>query len=130
MKRNAMRRNLRQSIVKSLGRYIAITAIIILGAGLFLGLVMTKTDMIATGQKYIDEQNMFDLRMVSNYGWSEKYVDEFASLPGVADAEGQVYMDLIACAAEEKEAVFRFHTIPEKMNRLCLRSGRLPEKAI
>lgn len=129
MKRNAMRRNLRQSIVKSLGRYIAITAIITLGAGLFLGLVMTKADMIATGQKYIDEQNMFDLRMVSNYGWSEKYVEEFAALSGVEDAEGQVYMDLIACVAEEKEAVYRFHSLPEIMNRLSLRSGRMPENA-
>lgn len=121
-----MRRNLRQSIVKSLGRYIAITAIITLGAGLFLGLVMTKTDMIATGQQYTDEQNMFDLRMVSNYGWSEEFVDEFASLPGVTDAEGQIYMDLIARIGEEKEAVYRFYSIPEKVNRLSLRSGRMP----
>jgi len=37
MKRNAMRKNLRQSIVKSFGRYIAIVAIIALGAGLFVG---------------------------------------------------------------------------------------------
>ena len=127
MKKNAMRRNLRQSIVKSLGRYIAITAIITLGAGLFLGLVMTKTDMIATGQKYIDEQNMFDLRMVSNYGWSEEFVEEFAAMDGVTAAEGQIYMDLIAQAADEKEAVYRFHSIPQTVNKLALRGGRMPE---
>ena len=50
MKRNAMRRNLRQSIVKSFGRYTAIAAIIALGAGLFVGLLMAKTDIVATGQ--------------------------------------------------------------------------------
>ena len=38
MKRNAMRKNLRQSILKSMGRYLAITMIIALGAGLFVGL--------------------------------------------------------------------------------------------
>ena len=37
MKRNAMRKNLRQSIVKSFGRYIAISLIIGLGAALFVG---------------------------------------------------------------------------------------------
>ena len=65
MKRNAMRKNLLQSIVKSFGRYIAIVAIIALGASMFVGLLMTKTDMVATGQKFMDEQNMFDLRLVS-----------------------------------------------------------------
>ena len=128
MKKNAMRRNLRQSILKSLGRYIAITAIITLGAGLFLGLVMTKTDMVATGQQYTREQNMFDLRMISNYGWSEEFVEEFAALPGVEAAEGQIYLDLIAKLGEEKEAVFRFYSIPRTINRLALRSGTMPRE--
>ena len=66
MKRNAMRRNLRQSIVKSLGRYIAIVMIIALGAGLFVGLLMTKADMVATGQRFMEEQNMFDLRLMNS----------------------------------------------------------------
>ena len=60
MKRNAMRRNLRNSIVRSLGRYIAIAAIIALGSGIFVGLLMTKSDMVATGQAFMDAQNMFD----------------------------------------------------------------------
>ena len=70
MKRNAMRANLRQSIRRSFGRYVAIAAIIALGAGLFVGLLMTKTDMVATGQRFTDQQNMFDIRALSNYGWS------------------------------------------------------------
>ena len=67
MKRNAMRSNLRQSILRSLGRYIAIAAIIALGSALFVGLLMTKADMVATGQAFLDEQNMFDIRLVSTY---------------------------------------------------------------
>ena len=129
MKKNAMRRNLRQSIFKSFGRYIAISAIIALGAGLFVGLLMTKTDMIETGQRFMDEQNMFDLRMVSNYGWTEEYVEEFAALPGVEAAEGLFYTDLIARTGEAAEdAVYRFYTLPETMNKVALRGGRMPEK--
>ena len=128
MKKNAMRRNLRQSILKSMGRYIAITAIIALGAAIFIGLLMTKADMVATGQKFMDEQNMFDLRMVSNYGWSEEYVEEFAALPGVESVEGQIYLDLIAQIGEDKEAVYRFYSIPVEVNKLALRAGRMPEK--
>ena len=80
MKRNAMRTNLLQSILKSFGRYIAIATIIALGAGLFTGLLMTKTDMVATGQQFMDQQNMYDIRAVSNYGWSPEYVKKFAAM--------------------------------------------------
>ena len=126
MKKNAMRKNLRQSILRSLGRYIAIVAIIALGASLFVGLLMTKSDMVVTGQKYMDEQNMFDLRLVTSYGWSIDQVDEIARMDGVVEAEGQVYLDAIACVGEGEESVYRFYEIPEKLNRISLRGGRMP----
>ena len=129
MSRNAMRKNLRQSIVKSFGRYLAITMIIALGAGLFVGLLMTKTDMVATGQIFVDQQDMFDLRMISNYGWTDKYVREFSRLEGVADAEGIYYIDLIANReGSDQESVYRFYTIPDSVNRVALRGGRMPQR--
>lgn len=129
MSKNAMRRNLRQSIIKSIGRYLAITMIIALGAGLFVGLLMTKTDMVATGQIFMDQQDMFDLRMISNYGWTDKYVREFSRLEGVADAEGIYYIDLIANReGSDQESVYRFYTIPDSVNRVALRGGRMPQR--
>ena len=127
MKRNAMRKNLRQSIVKSFGRYIAIVAIIALGSGLFVGLLMTKADMVATGQEFMDNQDMFDLRMVSNYGWTEAYVEGFVKLDGIRDAEGLIYMDFIARLGDSQDdSVYRFYSIPERLNRIALRGGRMP----
>lgn len=124
-----MRKNLRQSIIKSFGRYLAITLIIALGAGLFVGLLMTKTDMVATGQIFMDQQDMFDLRMISNYGWTDKYVREFSGLEGVADAEGIYYIDLIANReGSDQESVYRFYTIPEGVNKVALRGGRMPQR--
>ena len=73
---------------------------------------------------------MFDLRMVSNYGWSEPYVEAFAELPGVEAAEGLRYLDLIAGTSESEEnTVYRFYALPEQMNRVELRSGRMPQTA-
>ena len=83
MKQNAMQKNLYQSIRNSLGRYIALALIICLGSSLFMGLMITRQDMVYTGQHFMEQQDMFDLRMISNYGWTEEYVDEFADLPGV-----------------------------------------------
>ena len=68
MKRNVMGKNLLPSIRRSIGRYIAIVAIIALGAGMFVGLITTKSDMVATAQKYVDTQNMFHLNLLNTYG--------------------------------------------------------------
>ena len=128
MKRNAMRSNLRQSIFKSLGRYIAIAAIIALGAGIFVGLLMTKADMVATGQEFMDEQNMFDIRLVSTYGWGREQVDQARSLQGIESAEGVYYKDLIVRYGDKTEdEVYRFYTLPEQINRVFLEGGRMPE---
>ena len=88
MKRNMMRRNLRRSITKSFGRYIAIAMIIALGAGMFVGLRSTKTDMVETGREYMRTQNMFDLRLLSTYGWDKSQLEPISQLPGIKEAEG------------------------------------------
>ena len=85
-RKNMMRRNLSQTIRHSIGRYIAIVAIIALGASMFVGLLMTKSDMVATGQKYMDEQNMFDLRLVTDYGWGREQLAQIAQLDGVCSS--------------------------------------------
>lgn len=128
MKRNAMRRNLRNSILRSLGRYIAIAAIIALGAGIFVGLLMTKSDMLATGQQYMDQQNMFDIRLVSTYGWAEEQLEKARTLEGIESAEGVFYTDLVATFGDNpEEQVYRFYSIPDRLNEIVLLGGRMPE---
>ena len=130
MKRNAMRKNLVQSILKSFGRYIAIVAIIALGAAMFVGLLMTKTDMVATGQEFMDDQNMYDLRLISTYGWAEEQLAAIKELDCVAEAEGIIYVDAIArTIGGEDDSVYRFYAMPEKLNLLSVRGGRMPESA-
>lgn len=127
MKRNAMGKNLTRSILRSLGRYIAILSIIALGCSLFVGLKVTKRDMIVTGQQYMDRQNMFDLQLLNTYGWSQTEVDAISGLEGVLDVEGSVYLDAYAQAGKEDSSVFRFYSIPRKINKVYLLGGRMPE---
>lgn len=128
MKQNAMQKNLFQSIRNSLGRYIALALIICLGASLFMGLLITRQNMVYTGQHFMEQQNMFDLRMISNYGWDDDYVQQFANLPGVKDAEGILYLDLIArTEGMAEDTVYRFYAMPQRMNQISLRSGRMPQ---
>ena len=128
MRKNAMRKNLLQSIIKSFGRYIAIVAIIALGASMFVGLLMTKTDMVATGQKFMDEQNMFDLRLISTYGWGQEQIAAVRQMDGVVDAEGIIYVDAVANMNHaEDDSVYRFYGLSEILNKVSLRGGRMPQ---
>lgn len=129
MGKNIMFKNLLQSIRRSMGRYIAITAIIALGASMFVGLRGTKSAMVATGQKYMDEQNMFDLRLLSTYGWTESDVETIRQIEGVTAAEGTVTLDAIMSVGDaEREGVYKLYAIPETVNKVYLLGGRMPEK--
>ena len=125
-----MRKNLSQSILKSFGRYLAIVMIIALGAAMFVGLLMTKADMVATGQKHMDDLNMFDLRLVSAYGWNASHVEAVAAMDGVAEAEGVTYVDLLANFGDSEDGgAYRFYAMPKKLNQFILLSGRMPENS-
>lgn len=112
----------------SLGRYMAILAIVMLGVGLFTGLKATTPAMIATESAYLTEQNFFDFRLLSTLGFSEESVDALMELDEIADAEGAISVDAI-CTMDEKSDIYKFHTIPQKINRLVLIAGRMPERA-
>lgn len=128
MRKNMMRKNLLRSIRRSLGRYIAIVAIIALGAGMFVGLRTTKSDMVATGQQFMDRQNMFDLRLLSSYGWSPEHVDAVSKMDGVEHAEGVISMDVLARFGDtDDEAVYKLYTLPRAVNQVLLLGGRMPQ---
>lgn len=128
MKRNVTGKNLLRSIRSSLGRYIAIVAIIALGAGMFVGLLTTKSDMIATAQKYVDNQNMFHLNLLSTYGWTDTELDSISKLDGIRDAEGTITQDVIARFDEGEEQVYRLHAVPETVDKVYLLGGRMPQE--
>ncbi len=128
MKKNMMRRNLWRSIRKSMGRYIAIMSIIALGAGLFVGLLSSKISMMETAQNYMDSQNMYDLTLLNDYGWSLEQVETVKQLPQVVDVEGTVYVDVIGTVGDSQtEAVYEVYSIPQQVNQLYLLEGRMPE---
>lgn len=128
MKRNAMRKNVRRTILHSLGRYIAIVLIIALGAGMFVGLLTTKTDMVATAQRFTDETNMFHLRLLNTYGWTAEQVANIHAMEGVKNAEGGIFLDVIGRQHNDtQEGVYRLHSIQESVNKVHLLGGRMPQ---
>ena len=60
-----------REIRRSLGRFLAIAAIVALGVGFFCGLRLTKTAMVRTLDAYAEAQQMYDFRLVSTIGFDE-----------------------------------------------------------
>ena len=118
-----------RSIRGSLGRYLAILAIIALGVGFFAGLRVTEPSILKTADAYIDELNLYDFRLVSTLGFTDEDVAAFAELDGVEAARGSVSADFIYVAEDGSEAVRHAHMLTEGMNGLDIVSGRLPESA-
>ncbi|MGN1018207.1 MAG: ABC transporter permease, partial [Oscillospiraceae bacterium] len=117
-----------REIKGSFGRYMAIFAIIALGAGLFVGLRMSKPDFIETYDRYLHETNFYNFRLVSTLGLTQDDVDEVLKLDGVKDAEGVVSADFLYNQSDNKSIVIAAQEIPERINLIELKAGRMPEK--
>ena len=79
----------------TMGRYLAIFAIIALGVGFFAGLRISTDAMLKTAGDYLKEKNLYDFRLLSTLGFEEEDVAAFASLEGVETAAGSVFADFL-----------------------------------
>lgn len=119
----------KREISSSLGRYLAIFAIIALGAGLFVGLRLSRPDFLETYNNYTHETNFYDFRLVSTLGLTDDDLTEVKKLDGVKLAEGAVGADFLFNTADEDNLIMMAQSIPENVNQIKLKAGRMPEKA-
>ena len=116
-----------REIRQSLGRYLAILAIVGLGVGFFAGLRMSQPDMMATGVAYLREYGLYDFQLMSTLGFTDEDVDAFAQMEGVASAEGSVYTDFLMVRGENEEVVITARSLTDTVNHTELVAGRMPE---
>lgn len=124
-----MRKTTLREIKNSLGRYLAIFAIVALGVGFFSGLKVCKPSMIKTGDKYLKDTQFFDYRLLSTLGFEKDDVKAFQELDSVANARTSVSADVICINKNTTESVLVAHTLLEDINTLKIISGRLPQSA-
>ncbi len=118
-----------RQIRNSLGRFLAIFAIVALGVGFFCGLRLTKTAMIHTLDVYTDEHHFYDYRLVCTLGLTQDDVDAVREQDGVLLAEGAVWQDAICMVADEAGVTLHSMSVPSQVNLLELKAGRMPEAA-
>lgn len=125
--KSVMQKTTLREIKQSLGRYLAILAIVALGVGFFAGLKAARPAMVATTQHYMEEMQFYDYRLISTLGFEQEDVDFLASQEGVRAAEGAVSLDIVYVNDAGNESVLKMHSLTENVNGIQLTAGRLPE---
>ena len=126
---SGMRKTILREISGNLGRFLAILAIVALGAGFFTGLRVSTPAMLENANDYLSESNFYDFRVLSTLGFTQDDIDAFAALDGVSAANGSIYSDVLCDYPDFDEFVLKIHSITEDINHLSLHAGRMPESA-
>ncbi len=144
MARSAFAKEVTRSITGSLGRFLALFAIVALGCGFYAGLRMTCPDMKLAVDRYLDGTNFMDVRVVSTMGLSDADLDALRQVDGVEDVMGARETDVLGRLGDGQYTV-RVHELPaaaatsscsdgvtvtsddaDYQNRLILSEGRWP----
>ncbi|MCM1308741.1 MAG: ABC transporter permease [Butyrivibrio sp.] len=122
-------KTLTRTMRSTLGRYLAILAIIALGVGFFTGLKNAQPSMRATADEYFSELNMYDFRLVSSLGFTKEDIAVFESADGISCAEGGRFLDVLSEGEDGNMLVYKLLSLPQKTALPKLVSGRLPQSA-
>ena len=123
------RKNTLRTFKNTLSRFAAVFAIVALGVGFLAGLSGTPIDMKESMERYMDDADFYDLRVVSTLGLTDEDVAALGQVDGVREVQPGYSADLLV-EADGDTIVSRAHSLPapdnNTINRLRLVDGRLP----
>lgn len=123
--RTYLRASMRE-IKQSLGRFVAIVLIIMLGTLLFVG-VKTAGPVMQESMSYeVDQQNLSNLQIVSTGGLTQEDIDLAKSVEGASAEAGKMFYYANTKKSEVAQ-VFSFNE-KSKQNQLRVTEGRLPKE--
>ncbi len=124
----AYRKDIWRSIVRSKRRFISILAITALGVMVLTGIYATCQDMYYSADQYYDNQNLFDIRILSTLGLTDEDVDELSQVSGIVMAEGAYSETVHTYIGELKHTAEMTMLSTKGMNMPYVEEGTLPTK--
>ena len=116
-----------RTIKGSLARFLAIAGIVALGCGFFAGLKMASPDMQEVAHTFYENQHLYDLRVISTLGLSEKDVSALASVEGVEAVMSSRTVDIMATLTSSQSTARVSSFRPGELNQPIVVEGRLPQ---
>ena len=119
-----------RSIVKGRKRFFALMLITALGVCMFCGIKAGCDDLRYSADVFFDEQNLYDISIVSTLGLTDDDIDAIAEIEGVEAVEGTYTEDVYTDLEDGSRKQAKMKVLSEKgINMPYLLEGKLPEWA-
>lgn len=106
-------------------RFISILLMAFLGVGFFAGLRASSPDMVDTIDKYYDDQNVYDIQVLSTLGLTDEDIEELSKIENVENIYGSYEVDG-KIQTENSEIVAKVISL-SGVNNPVLLEGNMPQ---
>ena len=117
-----------REIKKSKGRYLSLIFIVFLGTAFYTGIKSAEPDMMASADRYYDESNLMDVRVLGTLGLTEDDVQAIEDVEGIQAVDGGYSTEELA-VFEDDELIINVFSPCDDINRMSIRQGRMPKAA-
>ncbi|MEA5078695.1 MAG: hypothetical protein VB013_09020, partial [Anaerolineaceae bacterium] len=125
--KTAFGKSIFRSIAESKKRFFSIVMISALGVTMLVGIYAACQVMYLSADRFYDGQSLFDVRVLSTLGLTEKDVDALSQVNGVVTAEGG-YSDSVHITVNGAQKVVELAALSTKgLNVPYVVTGRLPQ---
>ena len=127
MKKNTLTINSIRTIKKNFPRFLSLIIMSLLGVMVFVGLLATSPDMLKTLDNYYDENNVYDVKILSTMGLTNDDITALNKTKKIKDIEGIYSIDVLL-SSNNNEYVVNISSLPKQINKIKLIEGKLPTK--
>lgn len=107
-------------------RFLSLICMAFLGVGFYVGIQSSSPDMLKTLDNFYDENNVYDISVISNVGLTEDDLLKLSKIKNVELAiniqEKDSYLEI-----EENNYVVKLIEYNSQMNNVYIKEGRLPK---
>ena len=113
-----------REVKNTFSRFLSILILSALAVAFLAGLRAAAPDMQYTADRYFDRTRFMDAYVISTLGLTDEDLQALADAAGVETVEGIWSVDAIA-----QDAIVSVRSMPQQLNLLDVREGRLPAAA-
>lgn len=128
---SAYKKDIAREIRHSLSRFMSVFLIVALGTGFFAGIKSTMPDMKESAADFFEENNLMDLKLVSNVGFRYEDLQAVEELDGVSGVQAGYSSDVYYNYDGQNQVVrvMSYGGGDDILNKPILIEGRLPENS-
>ena len=117
MKKDRINTSSIREIKHSFKRFLSLLVMSMLGVGVFVGIKMAAPDMMKSVDKYYDENNLYDIKLVSTLGLTNDDVKALENIKNIKKAYGSYSKDVLV-DAKNQEIVVKLIGINSSVNKI------------